>query len=173
MIFQSHSQAGQDAWVHSLLGDSGTFLDIGCNHPIIISNTYSLERLGWTGFLLDNDHYACELCRQHRTSPVIECDVTKYDWASLPKKDFDYLSLDVDFANFATLPLLLKAGITFKAMTAEHNLYSNGPGPRDEMRRLLLGAGYILAVPDVEHTACDFEDWWLAPGVEKGNTEIK
>ena len=163
MTFESHSQAGQDAWVHSLLGDSGTFLDIGCNHPIIISNTYSLERLGWTGFLLDNDHYACELCRQHRKSPVIECDVTKYDWSLLPAKAFDYLSLDVDSANFVTLPALLKAGITFRAATIEHNLYSNGPGPRDAMRALLIPLGYRLEQPDVAHAGCDFEDWYLGP----------
>jgi hypothetical protein len=166
----SRSQAGQDVWALAVLlpllnGRIGTFLDIGANHPIQISNTYALEQIGWTGALLDNDAYCCDLCRQKRKAAVFEGDSTKFDYKGLlPIDNFDYLSLDVDNATLETLKKLLSDGITFRCATIEHDMYRFGPGPRDEMRALLTAAGYKLAKADVcdsGHPDMPYEDWWI------------
>lgn len=48
-----HSQAGQDEWVHSIVGDSGYFVDVGAHDGVVHSNTYALEQLGWTGLCIE------------------------------------------------------------------------------------------------------------------------
>lgn len=169
----SHSQAGQDAWAFDTLTgsrapvpSSRTFLDVGCNHPVQINNTLALEKLGWRGILIDNDAYCVDLCRQHRQSPVYDADSTKFDYAALPIKDFDYLSLDVDAATLDTLRKILADGITFRVATIEHDGYRFGPGPRDAMRELLTAAGYKLERADVCHPGspnCPYEDFWIDP----------
>ena len=50
MKFESLSQVGQDKFAYERIGNSGTFLDIGCGDQNG-SNTLALERLGWTGCL--------------------------------------------------------------------------------------------------------------------------
>jgi hypothetical protein len=161
--FITQSQVGQDAWARGLIGENGTFLDIGANHPIVRSNTFALEQLGWTGVLVDNDAHCCYLCRAERKSTVLEGDSTRFDWTALPQKEFDYLSLDVDAATLDTLRSLLTSGVKFRCATIEHDSYRFGPGPRDAMRKLLTVAGYVLARPDVEHQGAAFEDWWITP----------
>ncbi len=167
MTFDSQSQVGQDAWVKKVLVDGerrldGLFLEVGCNHPKEISNTWALEQIGWSGYLVDNDEYCCRLCRGARLANVIECDSTKFDWSTLPTKHFDYLSLDVDNATAETLDALLKGGITFRLATIEDDRYRFGNGPRDQMREKLLGAGYVEVCPDVVgmNGTDIFESWW-------------
>lgn len=164
-------QAGQDWYVWYTLVLSGkkrigTFLDIGACEPVRISNTYLLEQAGWTGFLMDNDPGAIERLKEERKSVVIHDDATKFDYKSLPIHDFDYLSLDVDAASLDSLKKLLADGITFRMATVESDSYRFGNGPRDEMRALLLAAGYIIDRADVFHPGapdCPYEDWWIDP----------
>lgn len=175
MNFTSHSQAAQDLYVKALIVDAenliaGTFLDIGCCHPIDISNTYALEQLGWRGLLVDNDENAVNLCRQHRQSPAICCDATRHNWALElakhfdVKKPIDYLSIDVDGATTAALMQILASGARFRVITCEHDSYRFGPGPRDAMREMLGKAGYGLVCGDVHsEDGCAFEDWWFDP----------
>ncbi len=61
----SFSQAGEDQIIRFLLSDiqQGFYVDIGCNDPVRISNTYSLYQRGWSGLNIDLD----ETCiNQHR-----------------------------------------------------------------------------------------------------------
>lgn len=51
-----YSQYGQDKWViEQLLPDmrKGVFVDIGANDGITLSNTYLLEKRGWTGLAIE------------------------------------------------------------------------------------------------------------------------
>lgn len=166
MITKSYSQVGQDLWVDEVLKGKtdGKFLDVGANHPKMLSNTYALEmQLRWTGILIDNDSICCDLLRMSRKQPVFEVDSTKFDFGTLPVKDFDYLSLDVDSATTDTLKKILKGGITFRCATVEHDSYRFGPVPRDAMRGLLIEAGYSVARSDVlgADKVSPFEDWWI------------
>jgi hypothetical protein len=165
MEFLSQSQVGQDAFAHSLIGNSGTFLDIGCGDQNG-SNTLALEWIGWTGYLVELDHKRAEWCRQNRRSPIIEGDATRIDWGLCSKREFDYLSLDIDDVKgedskiVKVLLDLLNAGFTFKVMTIEHDSYRIGNGTRDEVRAILPARGYMLAREDVKCKGNPFEDWW-------------
>lgn len=171
MKFNSRSQAGQDLFVYKLLVETGTavtgtFLDVGANHPVDWSNTYELEKLGWTGCLFENEPNACNMLRALRTSPVLEGDVTKTDWRKFVLTrgaSFDYLSLDVDYISHGVLLEMLVAGISVRVATIEHNDYNypDGSGPSWATRALMYAKGYSLVAKDVTNNNAKFEDWWV------------
>ena len=79
-----YSQAGQDRFVYTIHGDApGTFLDVGCHHPIYISNTYALEQIGWRGLLIDIDSRLGPQIAEKRMSPFLCTDATTIDWADM------------------------------------------------------------------------------------------
>lgn len=163
MEFKSYSQISQDLWVHQQLVvgrgiTSGSFLDVGCNDATNLSNTYSLEQLGWRGILMDVNPDLCAACRKGRSSRVIEADATNFDFRTITGH-YDYLSLDVDDAQIPALEHILAAGITFTLATVEHDEYRLGPNPKARMRELLLGAGYSIWPGDPEGHS--FEDWYF------------
>lgn len=172
MTFSSHSQAGQDLAVITLLNGkpNGTFIDFGCSHPTELSNTYALEQLGWRGILLDSSINAIELCRAHRLSPAICDNAVTCDWRSLIAKHIpvspeiiSYASVDVDEHTHAALCNLLRSGSRFRVMTVEHDQYARGDRLREPNRQLLREHGYQIIAADVRNEGCAFEDWCVAP----------
>lgn len=167
MIFVSLSQAGQDKFAYERIGNSGTFLDIGCGDQNG-SNTLALERLGWTGVLVDMKHKSADWCRCNRRNLVIEQDATTIDWDTrIGFRSFDYLSLDIDDTKgepskiVQVLTSLLDAGFMFRVMTIEHDRYRIGDETRNQVRDICIAQGYKLAVGDVAHKGNEFEDWWV------------
>ena len=167
-----YSQTGQDRFVYELLIKNnpdpvlkGYFLDIGCNDPVYISNTYMLEQLGWTGCLLDVHEGMLEKCKAKRTSLCYLADATKFDWNTLPYRHFNYLSVDVDQHTVPTIDRLLQSGLTFDVATIEHDCYYFGIQLRDYLRDKFIKAGYHLYVADVcnnDGFYNSFEDWWVS-----------
>ncbi|MEM1408717.1 MAG: FkbM family methyltransferase, partial [Bacteroidota bacterium] len=53
----SYSFTGEDRLIESLLKKSitynGFYVDVGCNHPVFLSNTYLFYRRGWRGISID------------------------------------------------------------------------------------------------------------------------
>lgn len=49
----------------------GVFLDVGGNHPIIINNTFYLERLGWTGLAFEPQLQFRNLWKKYRKVPML------------------------------------------------------------------------------------------------------
>jgi FkbM family methyltransferase len=50
----SYSQTGEDRIIQAILGNEpGFFIDVGCNHPQLCSNTFSLYNRGWKGINID------------------------------------------------------------------------------------------------------------------------
>jgi len=52
----SYAQFGEDLFLTSLLGyekTDGTYVDVGCYHPIDYSNTYIFYQRGWRGLAID------------------------------------------------------------------------------------------------------------------------
>lgn len=186
MNFTSNSQAGQDLFVKALLMDTrepgagGTFLDIGANHPVTLSNTYALEQVGWCGVLMDNDPNCIALLdeRRNQRSAIIRADATTFDFRRMippffPGVVIDYLSLDVDHATAAALEQLLKAPFRYRVATIENDFYRFGPEPRAKIRELMLGQGYDLLCADVTSQDCIFEDWWIDPAqVDRATAEF-
>ncbi len=167
--FSSYSQAGQDIFTAALLPKArGTFLDVGCGAPITINNTYALERIGWTGLLVDNSHEAAVACQEVRITPVIWGDAVGLDWKNILPQYFkpgviDYLSLDIDEASTDALMAILDAGAKFNVITAEHDSYRHGDRLRSAMRERLLRDGYYLVCADVcSADGLPYEDWYCS-----------
>lgn len=172
MNFQSHSQAGQDLFVHALLPQStGWYVEAGCAHPIELSNTYALEQLGWRGAGVDLDPGAVELHRKLRTNAVWQGDATRIDWEAkllMVRPEVgpvvDYASVDIDeYTHEALLNLLLHSGRRFRVLTVEHDHYQRGDLLRLPNRAMLAAHGYELLCADVHNTGCNFEDWFVDP----------
>lgn len=170
MEFQS--QAGQDRFVHALAVEGegrtpGTFLDIGCNNPIIISNTYALERIGWTGVLIDCDPGWATSIAESRRSPFVCCDAKDIDWPRMLERfathPIDYLSFDLDESGLKVLHGMPLSSVRFRILTIEHDAYRFGDAVRQAMRGTLREHGYDLLCPDVTAQGCQFEDWWVDP----------
>jgi len=165
MRIESHSQVGQDLWAHWMIPRFNRlhmpllFLDVGCGHPVDFSNTCALEADGWRGWAID---IGADLDLWKKLRPkttFIKADATVFPYGS-SMRSVDYLSLDVDAASLAALRRILECRVAFKVATIEHDAYRFGPEPREEMRRLLQDAGYILERADVEDKGLPFEDWW-------------
>ena len=72
---KSYSQYGEDLIIDSFFQHhvpikNGNYLDIGCYHPIGISNTYVLHKKGWQGLVIDIDDYKLELFKRRRGKNV-------------------------------------------------------------------------------------------------------
>ena len=110
-------------------------------------------------------------------------DMTKIDWeefiANNPilQNTVDYLSFDIDEASLPVLRKFPFDKLRFRVMTVEHDAYRLGDRLRQEMRKILQGAGYELIAADVvvyymwkecpEAVALNgylpFEDWYVRP----------
>jgi FkbM family methyltransferase len=59
----SYSQTGEDRILCHILGETGFYVDVGCNHPQAYSNTFALYKRGWTGITIDANK---ELTQKHQ-----------------------------------------------------------------------------------------------------------
>ena len=161
---QSYSHEGQDIMVNALLGPR-FFLDIGCGDPVDWSNTYALEKLGWTGILIDR---AADVERfaATRSSPVFRVDCETLDWAAFLRANacprlIDYISLDVDYANLQVLNRFPWREYEFKVMTCEHDYYRLGGVIRDREEEVLGALGYRMLLRDGHVSGASWESWWV------------
>lgn len=171
--FVSTSQCHQDTFARRLIGPTGTFLDLGASHPVERSNTCSLERIGWTGWLVERDLNAVAMLRTDRTSPVHALDIsectttTRAFYNDLLPEEIDYLSLDVDENTLFSLGWIPLQRLKFRVITIEHDAYRFGNEPRVGMRAMLRKYGYTLVCSNVMGDVSDgthdfpFEDWWV------------
>jgi len=77
-----HGQIHQDKWVIDYFGENykGFFIDIGANDGVNISNTYVLEKLGWSGVCVEaNSEYKDVLPRNRKNSQCILSAISDYD----------------------------------------------------------------------------------------------
>jgi hypothetical protein len=165
-----HGQAGQDRFAVAVTGlrRPGTFLDVGSGDPIVYSNSYYLDALGWRGLMVDR--VDCRDVALYRNTPLLRADAMAVDWCEVlaahglgPR--VDYLSFDLDDDGARALARLPWGRVRFSSMTVEHDAYRVGGGPRAAMRELLLDCGYRLLCPDVSLEGFGaFEDWWVDPG---------
>lgn len=66
---ETYSQLGEDVAICHIFENtfkinSGFYIDVGCNHPIIFSNTFKLYIQGWSGITIDLNE---ELINLHKT----------------------------------------------------------------------------------------------------------
>ena len=173
---ESYSCENQDQYIYNLFKGKkhGTFLDVACGHPVDCSNTYLLEKkLNWSGLGVDiTDIEECCQWSQHRSSKFLQANAAAYDFPSklignLDSLEVDYLSLDVDAGvmNYShiVLPLVLQAGVKFKAMTYEHESFKFGDHWKNTMANLLKEEGYVLLFGATFPDGNAWEDWYIDP----------
>lgn len=165
--FKSYSQAGQDQFVYETLRRkrNGTYLEIGCADPILNSNTYALEQLGWRGISVDISDQEAIWRAAGRSHRVIKANALTLDYAKECVAFgigpvIDYLSMDVDQESFNALKVI-PSSLRFRVITIEHDAYRFGESLRQPMREYLTTQGYTLLHPNVECQGCVFEDWWV------------
>jgi FkbM family methyltransferase len=71
----SYAQIGEDRIIAYYLADCSSryYVDVGCGHPIRLSNTYSLYQQGWSGLCLDGNAGLIELFRRVRPRDDANC----------------------------------------------------------------------------------------------------
>jgi SAM-dependent methyltransferase len=163
-MYPTTSSDLQDNFALSILPGKNTFLDIGCGHGRHGSNTFILEKLGWTGLLVDIDEQLVNMNKTFRSQPCIAADVTRCDWSKiLTSTTYDYLSFDVDDATVQAIKNFPFDKVRFRVATIEHDSYRVGPAARDYIREVLTAHNYLCVAKDVltSFSAEPFEDWWI------------
>jgi len=166
---QYNGQALQDKFVLSVLKHkrNGTFLELGGNHPCIISNTYLLEsKYDWKGIMVEYDEQFKDMYSDWRpNSKHVFQDATTVDYVSLlsdltTSTAIDYLQIDLEPGNGSTLTALknLDANVfdtyKFATVTFEHDIYSVSEmfqQTRNESRAIFEKRGYVRVFSDINN----------------------
>jgi|LauGreDrversion4_2_1035121.scaffolds.fasta_scaffold57861_4 hypothetical protein len=176
---KSYSQSAQDVFVYNILRkNNGTFLDLGCSHPIFINNTYALELQGWTGISVDILDFSSEW-KSSRKNKFIQKDCMNVNYNDFLKQYYestviDYLTLDMENLGdrFKLLEKIINSNYEFKVITIEHDSYMERDldvnkfeeFEKKPQRKLLQEKGYILLCSDVsqrKYPDLYYEDWWI------------
>ncbi len=192
--FYSYEQ--QDEFIVNLFKQKkdGFFIDVACGHPMLGNNTFTLDSsFNWKGFCFElSDVSVSQFVKGEdgqtytvgwkdiRNNPFVSMDATSQSFTNFLMSNIpegtvvDYISLDVDAAgtNLAlpSLRRILDAGVKFKAMTFEHEIYLNGHTQPASVE-LLEGLGYRRLFRNVrlwggrvqDDIGKFSEDWWINP----------
>jgi hypothetical protein len=174
IYMKTGSQAYQDLFVLNLIGKNGTYIEIGGNHPKLLSNTYWLERKhNWSGFSIEYDSGYREAWEiSGRKNKIYWEDALSFDYVNaieennLPKK-INYLSCDIEPPEntFSALQRVIEQGITFDVITFEHDNYSFPESTiKNDVINYLLNNNYKIAVSDVYFNKPEnnFEIWFVS-----------
>ena len=176
-----NGQALQDKFVCEILKfkKNGFFLEIGSNDPIIINNTYVLEKeLNWKGIMVEyQDKYLKDYKIHRQNSIHVIDDATNVNYLELflqndVPKNIDYLQIDLEAHNGSSLHVLEKLNndvldkYKFATITFEHDIYhTNNYDIRKKSREILKQRGYIFVFQDLGGTNTPFEDWYVHPAL--------
>jgi len=175
LIENNYSQAFQDMFVLTMLNGkkNGTYVEIGGDHGVIISNTYLLESVfDWDGVAFEIDEERAVGYNSIRKNKCTCTDALTVDYSQIFKQkgfsnQIDYLQLDIDPA-VQTLNCLKKIPLDeyrFSVITYETDLYQDGPDFAEESREIFASYGYELVVKNVSNQGNPFEDWYVDPSV--------
>jgi hypothetical protein len=174
-IKNNYSQAFQDMFVLTMLNGkkNGTYVEIGGDHGVIISNTYLLESVfGWDGVAFEINEERCSAYNSIRNNKCTCTDALTVDYSMIFKQkgfsnQIDYLQLDIDPSE-QTLNCLKKIPLDeyrFSVITYETDLYQDSPDFAEESREIFASYGYELVIKNVSNQGNPFEDWYVDPNV--------
>lgn len=186
-----NGQVKQDVFVNKILQkNQGFFLDVGAGtggltgQPVeFYSNTYFFERYrGWKGIAIDYDQNWYNNVKNKRTATVSCVDLLKVnvnehlESLNCPE-EIDYISLDVDDAQWKVFNEFDWDKYKFRVLTLEHNLFqshdiklqshSNEHKSRIQKeyaayRNVLSSKGYKILWGNVALDGYGpVEDWWV------------
>lgn len=174
-IENNYSQAFQDMFALSILDGKkdGTYVEIGGDHGVIISNTYLLEtQFNWNGVSFEIDPEKVNGYNSIRENKCICADALTFDYTKLFEekkfpKQIDYLQVDIEPAwqTLNALKALPLDEYRFSVITYETDAYKDGPDSGEEAMEILLSLGYQLVVRNVANLNNPYEDWYVDPQV--------
>jgi len=172
-INRNYSQAFQDIFVLSMLSGkkNGTYVEIGGDHPINISNSYLLEtEYNWKGLSFELNFEKVKYYNSVRENLCICADATIIDYEQifynhqLPNF-IDYLQVDIE-PSWQTLKALKKLPLDkyrFSVITFETDLYKDGEESAKESHHILTELGYELVIKNVACQGLPYENWYVDP----------
>jgi FkbM family methyltransferase len=197
MIF--YSQADQDKWVAEFYKykKNGYFIEVGAYDGIQTSNTYFLEKeLNWSGVCIEANRQVFNSLAANRKSKniniavsskkgycnflgdkisdkggdTIECDtLNNILLDNYIGNNIDYLSLDIEGAEYIALESLNFNYWDIGLITVEHNLYCTDSIEKDKIYNLLTNNGFYRAIEDVKcldknplYYNKPYEDWYIS-----------
>jgi hypothetical protein len=174
-IEQNYSQAFQDLFVLSVLDGkkTGTYIEIGGDHPITINNSYLLEKeYDWKGISFELSSPKVEYYNSIRENVCICADATKVNYKEIFSSyglanRIDYLQVDIE-PSWQTLLALRQLPLDdyrFSVITFETDLYKDGPESAEECHKLLSQYGYELIIKNVANEGFPYENWYVDPNV--------
>ena len=174
-IENNYSQAFQDMFALSILDGKkdGTYVEIGGDHGVIISNTYLLEtQFNWNGVSFEIDQEKVNGYNSIRENKCICADALTFNYTKLFEekkfpKQIDYLQVDIEPAwqTLNALKALPLDEYRFSVITYETDAYKDGPDSGEEAMEILLSLGYQLVVRNVANLNNPYEDWYVDPQV--------
>lgn len=172
-IENNYSQAFQDIFVLSILNGkrNGTYVEIGGDHGVIISNSYLLEtQFDWKGVSFEIDQSKVNDYNVIRTNKCICANAIEFDYKKFFDKNkfpkqIDYLQVDIEPAwqTLGALKALPLDEYRFSVITYETDVYKDGPASGEEAMEILLSKGYELVVKNVANLYNPYEDWYVDP----------
>jgi hypothetical protein len=176
-------QAEQDKFVCTILKKkrNGYFLEIGSNDPILINNTYILEKeFDWRGIMVEYDSSFLPLYKEHRPNSIhVIDDAIKINYDKLLKTNnfpscIDYLQIDLEVSNDSTMRTLEKIdndildAYKFATITFEHDEWAAGNhNTRERSRNIFKQRGYVCVFEDISNDGIfeptPYEDWYVHP----------
>lgn len=193
-----YSQSEQDKWVAESYKykKNGYFIEVGAYDGIQTSNTYFLEKeLNWNGICIEANRQVFNSLAANRKSKninmavssekgycnflgdkisynigdKIECDtLNSILLNNCIENNIDYLSLDIEGAEYIALESLDFNYWNIGLMTVEHNLYCTDSQEKDKIYSLLTKKGFHRAVEDVKCLDRNplwynkpYEDWYI------------
>ncbi|WP_051633300.1 FkbM family methyltransferase [Thermonema rossianum] len=96
----SYAFTGEDRLIESLLkppfGYRGFYVEVGCNHPVFISNSFTLYRQGWRGICIDANPRLIRLFKYYRPR-----DIAVHAFVSNQTGEVDFVELSNDVLSSA------------------------------------------------------------------------
>jgi FkbM family methyltransferase len=107
---RAYSQTGEDLALSCMLrSEPGFYVDVGCNHPTMNSNTFALYKTGWRGICIDANPRLIEEFKRLRPRDVSLCAAVS---------DEEKEVVFTDFVNDAVSSLEADHVATWRANTA-------------------------------------------------------
>lgn len=152
-----------------LCGKNGRYLEIGAHKPIKANNTALLELNGWNGISLELSQRMEKMWADAGRKPtIVIADAIKFDYDGLTDKEFDFIQYDIDPAanTFKALYSTIKANLSTKFITYEHDLYRDPSHNafKSQAREMLHKRGYkslFENVPVLDGPKYIHEDWYV------------
>jgi hypothetical protein len=175
---KSRSQAWQDVFVYNLLGDNGTYIEVGSHKPVKLSNTYNLEVFhNWKGFGIEFNTALKQFWddNEERKNKVYWDNALTFDYVSALTENklplhISYLSCDIEPPEntFSALQRIVEQGITFDCITFEHDLYQSKTDFNAISKDFLISHGYKVGVTDVYYKTPNlhFETWFVRNDID-------